>query len=110
MTATTAVYQAMPPREAIIVPDWWSRLVVAAAQSGPDEALSVGAVIGAMVVLFASGMALGMVLDATVIRAVLVAATVAMMGMWNWWLPDQAAKLPRVEPSPLRSGKVHGSQ
>ncbi|WP_197043297.1 hypothetical protein [Saccharothrix sp. NRRL B-16314] len=54
-------------------------------------------------------MALGMVLDATVIRAVLVAATVAMMGMWNWWLPDQAAKLPRVEPSPLRSGKVHGS-
>lgn len=63
------------------------------------------------VAMFASGMALGIALDATVIRAVLVPATVAMMGKWNWWLPAWAAKLLRVEPSPVRSGKtpVHAS-
>jgi RND superfamily putative drug exporter len=43
------------------------------------------------VAMFASGMALGIVLDATVIRSVLVPATVAMMGKWNWWLPSRAA-------------------
>ncbi|SFC70864.1 MMPL family transporter [Streptomyces aidingensis] len=54
------------------------------------------------VAIFASGIALGILLDATVIRSLLVPATVAMMGKWNWWLPDRAARLLRVEPSPLR--------
>ncbi|MBB5808104.1 RND superfamily putative drug exporter [Saccharothrix ecbatanensis] len=58
------------------------------------------------VAMFASGMALGIVLDATVIRSVLVPATVAMMGRWNWWLPNWAARVLRVEPSPLRSERV----
>ncbi|MBW6436106.1 MMPL family transporter [Actinoplanes hulinensis] len=54
------------------------------------------------VAVFATGMGLGILLDATLIRAVLVPATVAMMGRWNWWLPVWAARLLRVEPSPLR--------
>ncbi|MBG0829531.1 MMPL family transporter [Planomonospora sp. ID67723] len=52
--------------------------------------------------VFASGLALGILLDATLIRGVLVPAAVAMMGRWNWWLPAWAARLLRVEPSPLR--------
>lgn len=52
--------------------------------------------------VFASGLALGIFLDATLIRGVLVPAVVAMMGRWNWWLPAWAARLLRVEPSPLR--------
>jgi putative drug exporter of the RND superfamily len=52
--------------------------------------------------VFASGLALGILLDATLIRGVLVPAVVAMMGRWNWWLPGWAARLLRVGPSPLR--------
>ncbi|GII02447.1 MMPL family transporter [Planobispora takensis] len=55
--------------------------------------------------VFASGLALGILLDATLIRGVLVPATVAMMGRWNWWLPAWAARPLRVEPSlPRREG------
>ncbi|RZS29606.1 RND superfamily putative drug exporter [Herbihabitans rhizosphaerae] len=54
------------------------------------------------VTMFASGMALGIVLDATLIRSILVPATVALMGRWNWWLPAWAARLLRVEPSFVR--------
>ncbi len=54
------------------------------------------------VAIFASGIALGIILDATLIRAILVPATVAMMGKWNWWLPGWAARILRVPPSPLR--------
>ncbi|HLU73249.1 MAG TPA: MMPL family transporter, partial [Nonomuraea sp.] len=39
--------------------------------------------------VFASGLALGILLDATLIRGVLVPAVVAMMGRWNWWLPSR---------------------
>ncbi|MEU4542236.1 MMPL family transporter [Nonomuraea dietziae] len=52
--------------------------------------------------VFASGLALGIALDATLIRAILVPAVVAMMGRWNWWLPGWAARLLRVEASPAR--------
>ncbi|GGK47945.1 membrane protein [Planomonospora parontospora subsp. parontospora] len=58
--------------------------------------------------VFASGLALGVLLDATLIRGVLVPAAVAMMGPWNWWLPGWAARLLRVEPSPLRADAPHG--
>jgi hypothetical protein len=33
------------------------------------------------------GMATAILLDATVVRMVLVPATMAMLGRWNWWLP-----------------------
>ncbi|RVX47647.1 RND superfamily putative drug exporter [Nonomuraea polychroma] len=52
--------------------------------------------------VFASGLALGILLDATLIRGVLVPAVVAMMGRWNWWLPGWAARLLRVRPSAMK--------
>lgn len=52
--------------------------------------------------VFATGLALGILLDATLIRSVLVPATVSMMGRWNWWLPAGLARVLRVPPSPLR--------
>jgi RND superfamily putative drug exporter len=48
----------------------------------------------------ATGLAGGILLDATVIRALLVPAVVSLFGRWNWWLPHPAARLLRVEPSP----------
>ncbi len=36
---------------------------------------------------FAIGLAAGIIFDATVIRALLVPALMAILGKWNWWLP-----------------------
>ncbi len=49
--------------------------------------------------VFATGLAAGVLLDATVIRALLVPAVVSLFGRWNWWLPHRPARLLRVEPS-----------
>jgi RND superfamily putative drug exporter len=57
--------------------------------SGPDT----------QVKMFATGLAAGILLDATVIRALIVPAVISLMGRWNWWLPSWPARLLRVEPS-----------
>ena len=49
--------------------------------------------------VFATGLAVGILLDATVIRALIVPAVISLMGRWNWWLPRWPARLLRVEPS-----------
>src|SRR5215218_2254972 len=49
--------------------------------------------------MFATGLAAGILLDATVIRALIVPAVIALMGRWNWWLPSWPARLLRVQPS-----------
>ncbi|MFI6305981.1 MMPL family transporter [Amycolatopsis thailandensis] len=46
--------------------------------------------------MFATGLGLGVLLDATLVRAVLVPAAIAVMGKWNWWLPGWVAKVLRV--------------
>jgi putative drug exporter of the RND superfamily len=58
--------------------------------SGPETEVKV----------LATGLAAGILLDATVIRALLVPAVVSLFGRWNWWLPARPARLLRVEPSP----------
>jgi RND superfamily putative drug exporter len=42
------------------------------------------------------GMALAVALDATVVRALLVPATMRLLGHWNWWLPSGLRRLPVV--------------
>jgi RND superfamily putative drug exporter len=37
--------------------------------------------------LLATGLAAGVLLDALVVRALLVPATVSWLGRWNWWMP-----------------------
>jgi putative drug exporter of the RND superfamily len=59
--------------------------------SGPETEVKV----------LATGLAAGILLDATVIRALLVPAVISLFGRWNWWLPHLPARLLRVEPSPL---------
>jgi putative drug exporter of the RND superfamily len=49
--------------------------------------------------VLATGLAAGILLDATVIRALLVPAVVSLFGRWNWVLPRLPARLLRVEPS-----------
>src|SRR5437764_1331930 len=54
--------------------------------------------------VFATGLAAGIMLDATVIRALLVPAAVSLFGRWNWWMATGAAGLGLVRPAPLGPG------
>jgi putative drug exporter of the RND superfamily len=48
---------------------------------------------------FAIGLAAGIIFDATVIRALLVPATMQLLGNYNWVLPRTVARVLRVAPS-----------
>jgi RND superfamily putative drug exporter len=50
--------------------------------------------------VLATGLGAGILLDATVVRALLLPALVELFGRWNWWLPGWLAKVLRVPPSP----------
>ncbi|HKB21148.1 MAG TPA: MMPL family transporter [Gaiellaceae bacterium] len=50
---------------------------------------------------FGFGLAAAILIDVTLIRALLVPSLMKMFGRWNWWLPDWAARVARVKPSPL---------
>jgi RND superfamily putative drug exporter len=49
--------------------------------------------------IFATALGGGILIDATIIRGILAPAAVAILGRWNWWLPDWAARMLRVAPS-----------
>jgi RND superfamily putative drug exporter len=49
--------------------------------------------------VLATGLGFGILLDATVIRSLLVPALVSLFGRWNWVLPAWAARPLRVAPS-----------
>jgi RND superfamily putative drug exporter len=66
-------------------------LAFAAIASGPQTDVKI----------LATGLAAGILLDATVVRALLVPAAVSLFGRWNWWLPPGAARLLRVPASPV---------
>jgi RND superfamily putative drug exporter len=64
-------------------------LAFAALASGPGTDLKV----------MATGLGFGILLDATLVRSVLVPSLVSLFGSWNWKLPDTVARLLRIEPS-----------
>ncbi|HLX89024.1 MAG TPA: MMPL family transporter [Acidimicrobiales bacterium] len=51
--------------------------------------------------VLATGLGAGILLDATVVRALLVPALVSLLGRWNWWLPGPLARVLRAQPAPL---------
>jgi RND superfamily putative drug exporter len=67
-------------------------LAMAALGSAPDTDVKI----------FATALGTGILLDATVVRALLVPALISLFGRWNWWMPVWAARILRVEPSPAR--------
>ena len=75
------------------------RLVTSAALILFLAFLSMASTPGTDIKMMATGLAAGILLDATVIRALIVPAVMSLMGRWNWWLPPGPAKLLRVEPS-----------
>jgi RND superfamily putative drug exporter len=53
--------------------------------------------------MIATGLGAGILIDAAIIRSLLVPAAVALFGRWNWWLPAPMARLLRVRPAPART-------
>ena len=48
--------------------------------------------------MIATGLGAGILIDATLIRALLVPAAVSLFGRWNWWLPRPLARVLRASP------------
>jgi uncharacterized membrane protein YdfJ with MMPL/SSD domain len=63
----------------------------------------MGFVVGSILGLqqFGFGLAAAIIIDVTIIRALLVPSAMELFGRWNWWLPQNVARVFRVKPSPL---------
>lgn len=77
------------------------RLVTSAALILFFAFIALSASPGTDVKVFATALGVGILIDATLVRALLVPALVSLFGRWNWWLPRWPARLLRVQPSPL---------
>ena len=64
-------------------------LAFAALASGPGTDLKI----------MATGLGFGILLDATIVRSLLVPSLVSLFGAWNWYLPDWVARVLRIPPS-----------
>jgi uncharacterized membrane protein YdfJ with MMPL/SSD domain len=58
---------------------------------------------------FGVGLAAAVLIDATIIRGVLLPASMKLLGDWNWYLPSWLEWLPRVvvatEPEPIAEAR-----
>jgi uncharacterized membrane protein YdfJ with MMPL/SSD domain len=54
------------------------------------------------------GIGIAVILDATVVRGLLVPATMRLMGRWNWWVPAPIARLCRWVPTSAARGYSAG--
>jgi RND superfamily putative drug exporter len=50
---------------------------------------------------FGFGLATAILIDITLVRALLLPSAMKLFGRWNWWLPEGVARAFRVSPSPL---------
>ena len=65
------------------------RLVTSAALILFLAFVALGAGPNTEIKILATGLAAGILLDATVVRALVVPALVTLFGRWNWWLPGR---------------------
>jgi putative drug exporter of the RND superfamily len=75
------------------------RLVTSAALILGLAFVALSASPGTEIKMFATALAAGILLDATIVRGMLVPAAVSILGRWNWRLPHRPARLLRVAPS-----------
>ncbi|MEM9653728.1 MAG: MMPL family transporter [Actinomycetota bacterium] len=63
------------------------------------------------------GLALAVIVDATIVRSLLVPATMKLLGEWNWWAPAPLRRIhdrfglreaPAAEPTPEKAGDPEG--
>ena len=51
--------------------------------------------------ILATGLGAGILIDATIIRCLLLPALIALFGRWNWWLPTRPVRPQRRLPPPI---------
>jgi RND superfamily putative drug exporter len=71
------------------------RLITGAALIMATVFFSFGLAEAVVIKAIGLGMGLAVLVDATIIRALLVPATMRLMGRWNWWAPKPLARLHR---------------
>ena len=88
------------------------RLVTCAAVILAISFASLSSAPDVVVEMIATGLGIGIFVDAVVVRTLLVPALVAIMGRWNWWMPAGLARLLRVraEQTRLPSGTAPTGQ
>ena len=60
---------------------------------------------------FGLGLSVAIILDATVVRAILVPATMKLLGRWNWYLPERVRRALRLRPPQVaREPETAGSR
>jgi RND superfamily putative drug exporter len=69
------------------------RLVTCAALILMVTFLSISIDPNQIVKITSTTLAIGVVMDAVIIRTLLVPALVSLMGRWNWWMPAGLGKL-----------------
>ena len=52
------------------------------------------------------GLAVAILIDATIVRAVLLPASMSLLGEWNWYLPKWLQGRMSVAPAPELSGEL----
>ena len=79
--------------------------------------IALGGVPVTDVKILSTGLAAGIIIDATVIRGVLAPALVALLGRLNWWLPRPVARLlhvaplrPPGQPEPARTRRARAAR
>jgi RND superfamily putative drug exporter len=76
------------------------RLVTGAATILFLSFVALAASPGTDIKVFATALGIGILLDATLVRALLVPALVALFGRANWWMPAWVARVMRISPEP----------
>jgi uncharacterized membrane protein YdfJ with MMPL/SSD domain len=71
------------------------RLITGAALIMATVFFSFGLADAVVIKAIGLGMGLAVLVDATIVRALLVPATMRLMGSWNWWAPKPLARLHR---------------
>jgi RND superfamily putative drug exporter len=71
------------------------RLITGAALIMATVFFSFGLAEAVVIKAIGLGMGLAVLVDATIVRALLVPATMRLMGHWNWWAPKPLARLHR---------------
>ena len=61
---------------------------------------------GTDVKVLGTALGVGILIDATIVRALMVPALVTLFARWNWWLPSWLARALFVAPSPLTPRRV----
>jgi RND superfamily putative drug exporter len=83
------------------------RLVTSAALILFLAFLALSATPDTAVKMLATALGAGILLDAVIIRSLLLPALIGVLGRRNWWLPATAARILRVAPSAATTRKAH---